>query len=267
VVVVAGKNLNPASLDEAAARYPDLAKAVRWTQERLDIERELRVGAGALAARISVVLGGSVRFVIHFVIMLVMLFYFLRDRAKLVNLLRRLVPLSASETDELFRRLSETIHAMLYGSVAVKLLQGFAGGLMFWILGLPAPLLSGIVMATAALVPVVGTAVVWAPAAIVLLAQGSWIKALVLSLWGLLVVGLLDNFLYPVLVASELRLHTLGVFISMFGGALAFGISGVLIGPVILASTVALLEVWRLRSEHQSDLRSEAPPPLVLHRS
>ena len=123
---------------------------------------------------------------------------------------------------------------------------------MFWILGLPAPMFFGAAMALFAMLPIVGTSLVWGPAAIYLLIHGSWVKALVLAAWGALVVSLIDNLLYPILVAGELRIHTLGILVSVFGGLIVFGVAGVVLGPVILASTVALLGVWRLRTAPES---------------
>ncbi|MBK5295269.1 MAG: AI-2E family transporter [Acidobacteriia bacterium] len=248
-----GKNLNSTGLREAADRYPFLAQAVHWLESRFDLNEELKRAAGTLAGRASSVVGGSIRFVTQMAIMLVTLFYFLRDRGRLLQLLGLLIPLSRSETDELFGRVSETISATLYGNLVVKLVQGILGGVMFWILGLPAPILCGIAMALLAIVPVVGASLIWGPAAIILLMQGSWVKAIVLTVWGGLVVSLMDNFLYPMLVAGELRFHTLGVLFSVFGGLIVFGLAGIVLGPVILVSTVALLEVWRLRAANEKD--------------
>jgi predicted PurR-regulated permease PerM len=248
-----GENLTSLQFQEMAKRYPFLATALHWLQARFDLNQELKHAAGALASQASAVLGGSVRVVTQITIMLVTLFYFLRDRSSLLQFLRQLIPLSTGETQELFERISATINATLYGNLVVKLIQGILGGLMFLILGLPAPVFFGLMMTLLAMLPVVGTSFVWGPAAIVLLLQGSWIKATVLIVWGAFVVGLIDNFLYPVLVAGELRFHTLGVLFSVFGGLIAFGLAGVVLGPVILASTVALLEVWRLRAENGSE--------------
>ncbi len=175
------------------------------------------------------------------------LYYFFRDRMGLLEFFRRFIPLSTTETDEMFGRIAQTVNSSIYRNLLVKLIQGFLGGLMFWILGLPAPILFGAAMALFAVLPVMGTAFIWAPAAIFLALSGSWIKALVLAIWGGLVVGLIDNFLYPILVAGELRFHPLAVFFAVFGGLLAFGIAGVVLGPVILAITVALLEIWQVR--------------------
>jgi predicted PurR-regulated permease PerM len=156
----------------------------------------------------------------------------------------------------LFSRVSETIHATLYGNVVVKIVQGVLGGAMFWFLDLPAPILCGIAMALCAMLPLVGTSLIWGPAAIYLLIEGSWVKAIVLAVGGSVVVSLIDNFLYPILIASELRIHTLGILLSILGGLLAFGLAGIVLGPVILASTLALLEVWRLRAEGEPERSS-----------
>jgi predicted PurR-regulated permease PerM len=244
-----GENFSSMRLHETAQRYPFFGKAVDWLAGRFDLNEELKHAAGSLASQASAVLGGSVRLVTGIVVMLVALFYFLRDYKSLLQYLRRLVPLSQAETDQLFRRVSDTIYATLYGNVVVKLVQGVLGGAMFWVLGLPAPVLCGLAMSLFAMFPVVGTSLIWGPAAIFLLIQGSWVKAIVLAVWGSLVVGLIDNFLYPILIANKLRLHTLGILLSILGGLIAFGVAGVVLGPVILASTVALLEVWRQRAE------------------
>ena len=121
---------------------------------------------------------------------------------------------------------------------------------MFWILGLPAPLFFGVLMSLLAMLPVVGTSLVWGPAAVVLLYEGSWIKAIILVACGGLIISLIDNLLYPFLVATELRFHTLGVLFAVFGGLVVFGLAGVVLGPLILGLAVALLEVWTQRKNH-----------------
>ena len=254
-----GQDFSSVRFHETAERYPFFAKAVDWLAGRFDLNQELKRAAGSLASQSSAVLSGSVRLVTGIVIMLVALFYFLRDYKSLLEYLRRLVPLSQAETDQLFRRVSDTIYATLYGNVVVKLVQGVLGGAMFWVLGLPAPVLCGLAMSLFAMLPVVGTSLIWGPAAIFLLIQGSWVKAVVLTVWGSLVVSLIDNLLYPILIANKLRLHTLGILLSILGGLIAFGLAGIVLGPVILASTVALLEVWRHRVEGDPERSSQCP--------
>lgn len=119
---------------------------------------------------------------------------------------------------------------------------------MFWWLGLPAPLLWGIVMGLLAVVPVLGAFVIWVPAAIFLLLDGSEGKALLLTLWGAVVVGGIDNLLYPMLVGKRLKMHTILAFISIVGGLIVFGASGLILGPVIVTITRLLLEIWRERN-------------------
>lgn len=247
-LAIVAKSLNPAELHQSASKYSFSEQLLGWLEAKFDLDQELKRATGALAAQVPTALSGSIQFVTQFAIMLVMLFYFFRDRGHLLQFLARLVPLSPTETGKLFSRISETLYATLYGNLVVKLVQGLLGGLMFWMLGLPAPALFGAAMALLAMLPIVGTSLIWGPAAIYLLVHGSWVKAIVLVAWGALVVSLVDNVLYPILVASELRLHTLAILVSVFGGLIAFGIAGVVLGPVILASTVALIEVWRVRT-------------------
>jgi predicted PurR-regulated permease PerM len=127
---------------------------------------------------------------------------------------------------------------------------------MFWWLGLPAPLMWGTVMGVLALVPVLGAFVVWLPAAFFLVMDGSWGQALVLTLWGLLVVGTIDNLLRPILVGKRLKLPTVLAFISVLGGLLQFGAAGLILGPAILAATTVLLEIWSGRALEETSSHS-----------
>ena len=153
--------------------------------------------------------------------------------------------------DQLFANVSDTVHATLYGTITVAIVQGALGGLMFWWLGLPAPLLWGVVMGLLAVVPVLGAFVIWIPAAIFLVLEGSGAKALLLTLWGVIVVGGIDNLLYPMLVGKRLRMHTVPAFIAIVGGLIVFGPSGLILGPVIVTVTRLLLHIWRARNAQQ----------------
>jgi predicted PurR-regulated permease PerM len=141
-------------------------------------------------------------------------------------------------------------HATIYGNVVVALIQGVLGGIMFAFLGLPAALLWSVAMALLSLVPNAGAFVIWLPAAVFLAAQGAWTKAVILAAWGVLVVGTIDNLLYPMLVGKDTRLHTLAVFFSVVGGLLAFGAAGLVLGPTALAGTLALVNVLKRRTAH-----------------
>ena len=156
----------------------------------------------------------------------------------------------------LFVRVTDAIVATVYGTLAVAAVQGCLGGLMFWWLGLPAPLLWGMVMGLLAVVPVLGAFVVWIPAAIFLVLEGSWGRALILAGWGGIVVGGIDNVLYPILVGNRLQMHSVLAFISVGGGLMLFGPSGLILGPVALTITTGLLEIWRHRAADEAAARA-----------
>jgi predicted PurR-regulated permease PerM len=181
-------------------------------------------------------------------ITLYILFYFLRDGSEMLRGLRRYLPLARHETDRLFRTTAETIRAVVFGTMAVSLIQGVLGGLIFWWLDLPAPLVWGAVMAFLSLLPMFGAALVWAPVALFLALQGDWQSALILAAWGAIVIGLSDNLLRPLLVKGQSQMHTLTVFIAMLGGLSAFGATGLVLGPLVVAIGTTLLDIWRART-------------------
>jgi predicted PurR-regulated permease PerM len=228
-------------------RFPRSRAVVEWFTSRIEAEEGAKQAAAA-ATQASGVVMGSIRGAMELLITFFVLFYFFRDRRAVLETLRSLSPLTRSESDQLFARVTDTIYATIYGTVAVSLVQGALGGLMFWWLGLPTPLLWGVIMALLGIIPILGAFVVWLPASIFLAVQGDWTKALILLGWGLFVISFVDNLLYPVLVGKRMRIHTLPVFIAVIGGLFVFGTSGVVLGPVVLAVTVALFDVWSRRT-------------------
>ena len=228
--------------------YPRLATGLAWVGAEVDVRGAVARVSTALTSGASVVVSGSAWAIAELLITFFALFYFFRDRRPVLRGMRSLVPLSEGEIDAVFARIIDTLYATVYGTLAVALVQGCLGGLMFWALGLPAALLWGAVMAVLAVVPLLGAFLVWVPAALFLVLEGSWGKALILAAWGGLVVSLIDNLLYPILVGQRLRLHTLPVFIAIVGGLAYFGSAGLVLGPVTLAVTVALVEIWRRRT-------------------
>jgi predicted PurR-regulated permease PerM len=242
------RNRGPDGWQAAIERFPRLAALLQWIEENFNVEQELRRAIVALTDDVGSLVRGSIWAVAQLLITLLTLFFFLRDQPKILSAVRKLVPLSPVETDEVLQRVADTVHATVYGSLMVAAIQGALGGLMFWWLGLPAPLLWGVVMGVLAVVPWLGTFVVWAPTALMLVLQGAWVKGLILAVWGLTAIGLIDNLLYPTLVGNRLRLHTLLMFFSLVGGLLLFGASGVVLGPMILSLTLALLDIWQRRT-------------------
>jgi predicted PurR-regulated permease PerM len=232
----------------AVSRVPYGESLADWIDRRWNIEREWQRVAETLAGRATTLVTGTVWAGAQFLITLFALFYFLRDCRPTLATLRQYSPLSDPETNRVFAQVAAMIHATVYGTLIVATVQGFLGGLMFWWLGLPAPVLWGLVMAVLSLIPMAGSFVVWFPAAVMFALQGDWTRAFVLLVWGAAIIGLIDNLLYPLLVGHEMRLHTLPVFFAIVGGIVVIGASGIILGPVLLAVTVALLDVWRSRT-------------------
>lgn len=173
------------------------------------------------------------------------LFFLFRDANRIRQAVAESLPLTAQQRGRLTARISETIVASAYGGVAVGLVQGSLTGVAFWIFGLHSPVLWGSVTAIASLVPVVGTAIVWVPGALVLFVSGHWVKALILAIWGALIVSQIDALVRPYVVSGRAKMHNLLIFFALLGGVEAFGIMGVFIGPVIASITVALLLMLR----------------------
>lgn len=173
------------------------------------------------------------------------LFYFLRDGEQILNFLKDFIPLDKDESQKILVRTSDTIKATVYSWVVIGGVQGTLTGIMFLILGLPAPLLWAGVTAIMCFIPFAGAPVVWVPAAIVLAVKGMYLKAIVMALWGALIVGSADNILRPIIMGGQLKLHILPVFIAIFGGLFILGPVGMVMGPVILSITYTLLDVLR----------------------
>jgi predicted PurR-regulated permease PerM len=228
--------------------YPRFASIVQRIEQQIDLPAIINAIAAGLTNAIASFVSGSVRQAIGVLLTFYLLFYFLRDRRAALQSFRTLSPLSEADMDRLFSRVADTIHATIYGTLAMSAVQGTLGGLMFWWLGLSAPVLWGLAMGALAVVPVLGAFVIWIPAAFFLMLAGSWAKALTLTIWGGVVVAGIDNVLYPIMVGNRLKLHTVPAFMAIIGGLIVFGSSGVILGPVTFTVTVLLLEVWRSRT-------------------
>ncbi len=227
--------------------YPSVAPITRRIAQQIDLPGTVGTVAAWLTNFVASVVRGSVVQAIDALLTFYLLFYFLRDRQMVLRALRNLSPLSDPEMDGVFARVADTVHATIYGTLVVAAVQGALGGLMFWWLGLPGPVLWGLVMGLLAVVPVLGAFIVWVPAALLLVLEGSVGKAMILALWGGVIVAGIDNVLYPLLVGNRMKLHTVAAFMAIVGGLFVFGASGLILGPVTLTVTMLLLEVWRAR--------------------
>lgn len=178
-------------------------------------------------------------------LMLFVLFFLLRDHDKVVDALHWLVPLSRSQENALLMEAKSVARSAVMGSFLTGIAQGIAGGIAMSIVGLPG-LFWGTMMAFASFIPLVGTALIWLPAALYLGLTGDWGWAGFLAGWGIVVVGSIDNFLRPILMQGSSNMSTLLIFLSLIGGIQLFGLIGVVYGPIIFALTIVLLKLYAI---------------------
>ena len=178
------------------------------------------------------------------------MFYIFRDGWRMLAVAMRNVPLSAHDREKLVDRTGKVIQATVTGGLFVGCVQGLLGGLAFWVAGLNSPILWGFVMFLLSFLPWIGTALVWFPAGVYLVLTGNHFSGIGLMLWGFFVVGLIDNFLRPLLISEAVDLHPLLVFFSIIGAVNAFGIIGIIAGPLILSIAVAAMEIYQ-ENNHQ----------------
>lgn len=249
---------------------PYTGRYLRWLGQYVDIEQlrsqsflveRLKGMSGAIADRTLGFVGGLLGVIVEFFFVVFTMYYLFRDGERLRAGLRDALPLNSSQSHEIFLRTRDVISASVYGVLVIAAVQGVLGGLAFWFLGLPSPLLWGVVMFLLSMIPMAGAFIVWVPAALFLLVTGHWVKALLLALFGMFVIGTVDNFLRPKLVGEKTRLHELLIFFSVLGGLQVFGVLGLVLGPVVVAVTIAVLDVFRQAERPQVETRGE--PTLI----
>jgi predicted PurR-regulated permease PerM len=201
--------------------------------------------------QLALVAGQNVaNFLVMFFMMLYLLFFVLRDGDRMLEAIILALPLGDERERALFAKFAEVSRATIKGTLLIGLVQGFLGGVMFSVLGVTGAVFWGVVMVILSVLPIVGASIVWIPVAIFLLVSGAWIKALVLTVFGVLVIGLIDNLLRPMLVGRDTKMPDYIILLSTLGGLSAFGISGFVIGPIIAA---LFLAVWVMFQEEHLD--------------
>jgi predicted PurR-regulated permease PerM len=238
------------NLQEPLQTAERLLPAVTTYLERFGVETErLKQWLASAVVTISRFLGTQVlnigqdalRLSVLFFLMLYLLFFFLRDGEQIVTTLIRVLPLGEARERQLLTKFATVTRATLKGSLVVGVVQGSLGGLLFAVLGISAAVFWGVMMTVLSLLPAVGSGFIWGPAAVILFATGHVVKALILVAGGVLVIGLVDNLLRPVLIGRDTSMPDYLVLLSTLGGLTVFGISGFVIGPVIAA---LFLTVW-----------------------
>jgi len=186
-------------------------------------------------------------FILEVFIVLISVFFMLKESDGILNNIKDLSPFKASETKQLLSKIKETIRASAFGSITISLIQGAMGALGFYLLGLPSPVMWGVAMAIFGIIPVIGPSTVWLPAAIILIATGYPFKGAALILWGGALMGSVENVFRPMLVGQGSRLHPLLIFFSIFGAIILMGPIGFFMGPIILSLTMTTAEFLKER--------------------
>lgn len=209
-----------------------------------DIISFIQNSLGILLANVGFVFAGFARLVIGFFLLLLVFFYLVRDGRALKERLIKLSPLSDKHEKEIIETLGHAIHSVVHGSLVIALIQGLVAGIGFTLFGVPNPALWAGVLIVASFVPTIGTALVQAPIIAYIYLTGHLDAAIGLSVWAILVVGLVDNFLRPHFVARGTGLHPLVMLFAILGGVTLFGPIGLFIGPIIMALLLALIHIW-----------------------
>lgn len=202
-------------------------------------------------------------FILAIFVTMYIAFFLIRDGASLINDFRYALPLAPQHKKALINKFATVIRATVKGNLLVAIIQGTLGGLAFWFLDVSAALLWAVVMAFLSLLPAVGAALVWLPVAVSFAMTGEIFKGLLLTAWGVLVIGLIDNLLRPMLVGRDTRMPDYVIMISTLGGMAVLGINGFVIGPVIAAMFIAVWHIHVVTSHDLSDPSTTAPTPPV----
>ena len=243
------------------SRVPWLEQPLDWLGKHAGISivqvQDWLVAAGKhvltfLASSGGTFVLGALGTLVSFLLMLFVLFFVLRDGPALAQKIVRMLPIEERMRGKLWQHLRDVTRAVFMGIGVTALVQGMLVGIGFWIAGLPSALVFGVLAALFALVPLVGTVIVWGPGALYLASLGDYGHAIFLTLWGTIAVGMVDNFLRPLLISGRAEVPTLAVFVGVMGGLQAFGFIGLFVGPIVLGLLVAL---FRFQSD-AADVRS-----------
>ncbi len=178
-------------------------------------------------------------------LMLVTLYYLFRDGERMLEVFKDLIPLPKLDVERLGNITSDVLSATLYGNLLTAFIQGGLGVFILWILDFSAPVLWGMILGLATFIPMVGTALVWVPATVYLFATGDYLKGAILLTFSVLIISQIDYFLRPYLISGKTQLHSLFLFFSILGGLNVFGLLGLILGPIIIALCMSILEIYR----------------------
>lgn len=239
------------ALDWLAARTGMAAEELRAS-----ILERLTQAGGTLLRSTTSLAGGLIEGIVQIVVGGMTLFFLLRDGPSILQRLRAASPLSEDQTSQLLEHTASSVVANIYGVLAVAAAQGTLAGVGFWMAGLRAPVLWGLVTALFSMIPLIGTAAVWVPAVVLLAIDGQWSRASLLAGWSAGLVAMADNVVRPWVVGQRTNSSPLLVFFALLGGARLFGFAGIFIGPVVLSITSVLFRFWSAAGSDQRETAS-----------
>lgn len=216
------------------------------------LHRAIAATAAFLASKAGAVLRNLAIFIFDLAVMIVAMFYFFRDSSEIMVRLRQVLPFDRDSREEVVGKSRDLIFASVTMTLVVALIHGLAGGLGFAIVGITAPVFWGVAIAFFSLLPVVGDLIIWIPAIIVEIVGGHWGKAILLAVLITVVAGVIDNLLRPLFLSGRARMNGLIVFIAVIGGMAVFGLLGIVLGPIIVATFASMLDLYA-GSRHRAE--------------
>lgn len=211
------------------------------------IINNLKEFGNVIIAYLTSATGNILSIIFQLAVTVLILFFILRDGEGFLEKIKEAALIPQRNIDIFINESGEVIRAVICGVILTAMIQGTLGGIGFWILGLPAPVLFGTIMFILAIIPFAGTPIVWLPAALWLIYKGMVWKGVFLILWGLLAISMIDNFLRPYFISKRLGFHVLLTFIGIVGGMMTFGFLGIFLGPLLLAISIRLFEMYLKR--------------------
>jgi len=210
--------------------------------------------AGAIKNSISPLISGVSKFIIGLTLVFFIIFYIFRDGEKYAKTIRRLLPkilnLKGKKENFVINNMKLTVNALIYGDIVISIIEGFLGGLLFYMLGLPSPILIGVAIGILSFLPAIGPLIIWLPASIILILNGIGtsnlmiVKGIILIIFGSVVLGLLDNVLKPKLVGQKSHMNPIIIFIGVLGGLYLMGPIGVILGPLVFAILISIFKIY-----------------------
>jgi predicted PurR-regulated permease PerM len=253
-----GESLKGTYADPNALLATPVGRAYEWVMRRLGLDFDTRAVvdwgmqnasavAGAVAGYTVAIAASVTGAVISFIFIIFAMFLLFRDGDRMVARIPDLLPFERAQSEALLFRIRDAIHGGVFGIVVIALIQGALCGGMFWVLGIQSAALWGMVTVLTSVLPVVGAAGVWVPGVVYLIASGRWPAAIVLAVWGSIVISASDNFLRPRLVGGRVGLSELVMFFALLGGLRLFGVLGIVLGPVLFAIAASIIDVLSAR--------------------